>query len=321
MSTVILITGANGFLGSETARQAVAAGMDVRAVDLGKSPIVPGTRYFRADIREPGSLSQALRGVECVVHAAGLAHVFNRRRSKEEDFFIVNERGTKYVAQTAALVNVKHFVLISSVSVYGPTERGSRDESTPLRPEGIYAESKLQAEQRAREIAESSGMSLTILRLTTLYGPGDPGNVARLLASIDRRRFVWVGKGSNLKSLLYVGDAARAILAVANAAPAGIRAFNVCAPPCSIREVVDQMALALGKKGPALGIPASLALRGAWLIDRLSGRSKGSSTEAAILKFLSDDVIDGRLFNRTFAFQTVVSLREGLRREVAWYRG
>ena len=58
-------------------------------------------------------------------------------------------------------------------------------------------------------------MALTILRLATLYGEGDPGNVGRLMRTLDRGRFLWIGDGSNRKSLLYRGDAANACMAVA----------------------------------------------------------------------------------------------------------
>ena len=65
-------------------------------------------------------------------------------------------------------------------------------------------------------------MALTILRLATLYGEGDPGNVGRLMRKLDRGRFLWIGDGSNRKSLLYKGDAARACMAVAERPASGI---------------------------------------------------------------------------------------------------
>jgi nucleoside-diphosphate-sugar epimerase len=112
-------------------------------------------------------------------------------------------------------------ILISSVSVYGPYTLGLYDENTPCRPVGPYPLSKFHAELRAIEIADKSGMALTILRLATLYGEGDPGNVGRLIRSLDQGRFVWIGDGSNRKSLLYKRDAARACVAVASSPAAG----------------------------------------------------------------------------------------------------
>ena len=72
-------------------------------------------------------------------------------------------------------------------------------------------------------------MALTILRLATLYGEGDPGNVGRLIRTLDRGRFLWIGDGSNRESLLYKGDAARACMAVAERPASGINIYNVSA--------------------------------------------------------------------------------------------
>ena len=68
-------------------------------------------------------------------------------------------------------------------------------------------------------------MALTILRLATLYGEGDPGNVGRLMRTLDRERFLWIGNRRNRKSLLYKGDAARACMAVAERPASGINIY------------------------------------------------------------------------------------------------
>jgi len=86
-----------------------------------------------------------VQGAECIIHAAGLAHIFDKTKADNAPFKAVNEIGTANVAQTAAKAGVKHFILISSVSVFGPFTRGVYDESRPCRPEGKYAESKYQA--------------------------------------------------------------------------------------------------------------------------------------------------------------------------------
>ena len=211
---LVLITGAKGFLGSEIVRQAVAAQLPVRATDKYVESLTPDVDHRPADILDLSSLKSVFHNVSVVIHAAGLAHIFDKTKGVTAPFKAINEQGTANVAYAAAEAGVRHFILISSVSVYGPFTQGTYDESVPCRPEGPYAESKYQAEQRAIEIAQQSGMALTILRLATLYGEGDPGNVARLMRTIDRGRFIWVGDGSNRKSLLYKGDAARAILAV-----------------------------------------------------------------------------------------------------------
>jgi len=321
MSNVVcLITGAKGFLGSEIVRQAIAAHLAVRATDKYTGSITPDVDYRPADILDLSSLNSIFRDVSLVVHVAGLAHVFDKTKVVIAPFKAINEQGTANVARVAAEAGVRHFILISSVSVYGPFTQGVYDESAPCRPEGPYAESKYQAEQRAIEIAQQSGMALTILRLATLYGEGDPGNVARLMRTIDRGRFVWVGDGSNRKSLIYKGDAARATLAVLQHPASGINIYNVSAPPCTMRQVVDGLAAALNRRPFPVRIPASGASMAMWLVAGLMrGHGKSGAWRGTLVKWLADDVYDAGKFQREFNFEVQVNLAVGLRREVQWY--
>jgi len=318
-SRVCLITGANGFLGSEILRQAVAESFPVRATDISTEALIPDTYYLPADILDLSKLNSVFRGMNSVIHAAGLAHIFDKAKAANAPFKSVNEIGTANTVQTAAAVGVKHFILISSVSVYGPFTHGVYDENVPCHPQGPYAESKYQAEQRAIEIAKASGMALTILRLATLYGEGDPGNVARLMRSIDRGRFIWIGNGSNRKSLLHREDAARACLAVMKSPATGVNIYNVSAPPCTMREVVDRLADALGKPISPFAIPALWVRVISGLLSVLP-LSRWQTLAATAQKWLADDVYHGSKFAQAFNFQTQVNLTEGLRREVAWYR-
>lgn len=262
--TQILITGAAGFLGREVVCRSQAAGLCLRATDRQRGDL-PATLDFRAaDITIPDTLRGLFDDVDCVIHVAGLAHVFNKAQAATAPFHQINALGTDHVARAAAQAGVPAMVLVSSVSVYGPhdSRKGDRlvDETCPCHPETPYAESKYQAEQLAAAAARAAGMRLRILRLATLYGEGDPGNVARLFRTIDRRRFVWIGDGSNQKSLIHRDDAARACIAAAISPGEGLQTYNVAAPPSSMREIVETIAKALCRKVPAWRIPAGIAI-------------------------------------------------------------
>ena len=308
----VLITGANGFLGTTIVRQAMDSQIPFHATDIHESSVTSGIDYHRSDVTDLSALKPLPKGLSTVIHTAGLAHIFDSAEAQNAPFHSVNVTGTANMINAAALAGALHFVLVSSVSVYGPYTHGVYDEDVPCDPVGPYASSKYEAELKAREIAERTGMALTILRLATLYGEGDPGNVGRLVRSLDRRRFVWIGTGANRKSLLYKEDAARACLKAATRPASGINIYNVSAPPCTMREIVDGISGALGKRPFPVCVPASLAL----LLSR--GISKG--LHQTIKKWLSEDVYNTDRFDGTYGFKTAVSLEDGLRREVGWYR-
>jgi nucleoside-diphosphate-sugar epimerase len=313
-----LLTGANGFLGRIILSSLQASGISARATDLGSASGASDILYRKANITRPEELKPVLENVTTVIHVAGLAHIFSPDANSAEKFRQINEIGTANVASVAAAAGVGHFILISSVSVYGPYTQGIYDEKTPANPVGPYALSKYNAELRASEIARKSGMALTILRLATLYGEGDPGNVGRLMQTLDRGRFLWVGDGSNRKSLLYKGDAARACVAVAGRPAAGINIYNVSAPACTMREIVDGIAAALGKRPVSVRVPAPLVLFLSRHLSRIPHR-RLAGLHQTVRKWLAEDIYDTRRFEEAYGFQTKTSLKEGLKREVDWY--
>lgn len=315
----ILITGANGFLGSTIVRQALASKISFRATDLQKTPVISGIDYHPADVTDPSTLKLVLKGITGVIHAAGLAHIFDSVQAQKAFFNAINVTGTVNMINAAVLTGVQHFVLISSVSVYGPFTHGMYSEDNPCHPVGAYAKSKHRAELEAQEISRKSAMALTILRLATLYGEGDPGNVGRLMRALDRGRFFWIGDGSNRKSLLYKGDAARACLAVAARPASGASVYNVSTPPCTMRDIVDGLAMTLGKKPLPGRIPASVAMSAGKVLSCLPYKGF-SGLRATIQKWLAEDIYDTSRIESDFGFHPQVDLIEGLKREVDWYR-
>ncbi len=315
----LVCTGATGFIGSELVRQAAAQGLAVRGLARAAVAPVAGVTFHRGDVRDPSSLRAAFEGACTVVHAAALAHVFDHRRNDADLFTAVNEVGTANVVRAAVEARVTRVVLVSSVSVYG---RGDGvDESVPCRPAGPYATSKWRAEERAGEAASAAGVPLTVLRLATVYGEGDRGNVARLMRALDRGRFVWVGDGANRKSLIHRQDAAAALLLAASRSTAIAGTFNVTAAPCSMREIVDILSDALGRRSPVRAVPGWVARAGArGALGITNGRGPIGALGVALSKWLADDAYDGSRFAATFGFRPRVSLPEGLARQVAWYR-
>ena len=308
----VLVTGGSGFLGSAVVKALLRCGYRVHTLQRKGGPQVAGAVHHVGDIQNAADVTRALDGIPYVIHAAGLAHVF--RPSAASPFHEVNELGTDVVVRAAVAAGVRHVVHVSSVSVYGSSGAEGR-ESSPIRPEGPYATSKAAAEARATAAVQGSTTRLTILRLATLYGPGDRGNVQRLVDAIAAGRFIWLGQGSNRKSLIYVDDAAEACVVALGSTRPGVEVFNVSSPPVRMDDIVSSVAAALGRRAPRWYVPAMVA-NAAGVVAAAAFGARGRALRATLTKWLNDDVYPGDEFVRRFAFQPRVTLREGIARQV-----
>jgi nucleoside-diphosphate-sugar epimerase len=312
-SRQLLVTGASGFFGSSIVDLALHAGWHVRAFSRSQNTQIKDVETFVGDIDDMAALHRVSEGVTAIVHAAGLAHVYGASAKNSDCFNAVNEVGTGNVVDTAVKLGIPHVVLISSVSVYGNYSGSMCDEAAPCCPQSPYAISKWRGELKAAELVAKGRGSLTILRLATIYGEGDRGNVAKLIGTLDRGRFLWPGSGQNQKSLIYKEDAARACLCALERQVPGTEVFNVSAPPVSMREIVAAICQALGRPIPRHAIPpALLKIAGAISVSLGDPGQLGQRLQ----KFIHDDVYDGSKFESTFDFRAAISLTEGMRREV-----
>jgi nucleoside-diphosphate-sugar epimerase len=260
-------------------------------------------------------------GMTCVIHTAGLAHVFNKSKALATPFKQVNEIGTANVARAAVMAGVQHVIVVSSVSVYGNSTPTMCDEDSACLPVDAYAESKWRAELRAIEATRNTTTALSILRMATIYGEDDPGNISRLIGSIDRRRFVWIGDGRNRKSLIHRQDAARACVMAVQHRAARDQLFVITAPACTMLEIVSTIADALGCQVYPIKIPATWAKAIAVSNDRMSHwlGVPLPLTLALVERFLGENVYNGDKIARLLGFQPQVNLTDGIRREVQWY--
>lgn len=321
----VLVTGAKGFLGRAIVEELLQNEFEVLTTAKSASANdLPD--YYQADITEAESLNvlENIGEIDAIIHAAGLAHQF--KEIGGEKFWKINVEGTGNVAALAARLKVKKFILISSVAVYGEAKRTETgfEEDSDCQPDGFYAESKLEAEKAAIEVFSKNPSDLIILRPSTIVGENDQGNVARLIRAIDRRRFIWLGKGENLKSLVYKTDVARACACfLGNSGFPGnnkTNIYNVTAEPLSMREIVLEIAKALDKFVPPIHFPAPPLQKSLHLLYKASSGKKIEKIAGTIDKWLADDVFSGEKIKTEIGFQIETSPIEGIRREALSYR-
>jgi len=281
------------------------------------APTPSGVRWNSGSLDDLPALQSLCDGADAIIHCAGLAHVFRPGPQTPAEFVRVNVQGTRNAFEAAAQAGIHDWVLVSSVSVYGGGAAVSVPESAICKPAGDYARTKFEAEQFAAELAARAGARLTILRMATLYGEGDRGNILRLMQSLHAHRFPPIG-GTNRKTLLYVEDAARACLLPLRSPVEGTQIFNVAGPAYPMKEIVGAMAKGLGISAPAVWLPAGPVSKIAGLAAA-TGIPQLRRAAAQLEKFLGEDAYDGSLFRRAAGFEPAVGLEEGMRREAAWY--
>jgi len=266
------------------------------------------------DLRDPDTLAAATRGVQTILHAAGLVHV---RRTR--DWYEVNTRGTQRLVEASLRNGVERFVYISSNAAAGRAEKPGRilTEADPPRPRSHYGRSKLLAEQAL--LRQAGELEAVVLRPCMFYGPPVPARHVEVYQRILDGRMPLVGHGRFARSLSYIDNLVQGCrLALAHPVAAGEVYYITDQPVYTTRQIVEAMAQALGcplrllrlprAVGPvAHAVDQALAAAGIyWQTLHLVGESDwhvGVSCEKAM---------------RELGYRPRVELHEGMRRAVQW---
>jgi nucleoside-diphosphate-sugar epimerase len=155
---------------------------------------------------------------------------------------------------------VKRFVFISSVKAGGGLASGKCiNESDQSEPEGVYGESKREAELELLKIGKESAMHVSIIRPSLVYGPGVKGNLQLMLAGISRGWFPPLPETGNRRSMIHVDDLVQAILLVSEDKRANGEIFIATdGTPYSSREIYNAMCGVTGKLIPKWSVPKAL---------------------------------------------------------------
>lgn len=194
---VVLVTGANGFIGTHLTPLLARNGWSVRRA-LRKP--VARTDFLIGSLDLTTDWTHVLAGVDAVVHLAARVH-HPHEEGAVEIYRSINVDGTLKLAHCAAAAGVRHFIFLSTILVNGRSTdgRGPFSEEDTFTPRGVYGRSKAAAETGLRTIASESGMRVTVIRPPLVYGAGAKGNFRALtravrlglplpLDSIDNRR-------------------------------------------------------------------------------------------------------------------------------------
>ena len=322
--TRILVTGGTGFVGSS-----IIAGIqntnkyELYNLSRNKTEIINSEhseKQIQCDISDYNALKklEGLENLEVIIHTAGLAHQFGK--VSKVDFWRTNLLGTENICRLAGKLQVRHLILISSVSVYGDHGELEIDETFACNPVGFYAQSKLKAEQKALELCQKSGIGLTILRLGTVIGEGDIGNVSRLIMLIDKNRFLWVGDGSNKKSLIYKKDVADCVIRLLETKKDNKpEVYNLTSVALSMKEIVAMISANLKKKPISLKLPEKIIGKFFQLNEKTFSLKVLKKIENIVKKWLSNDIFSGKTLYENYGFMPQTPISEAIKRQVDSY--
>ncbi|MGG7509599.1 NAD-dependent epimerase/dehydratase family protein [Plantibacter sp. YIM 135249] len=228
-----LVTGAAGFIGTETVRQLLQRGATVRGVDMFsdyydvslKRANVESNTHDRFEMIEGDlnslDVSNALDGVDVVLHLAGQPGV---RKSWGGDFGVYtrnNVDATQRLLEAARkTASLKRFVYASSSSVYGQAESYPTSEDARPQPFSPYGVTKLAGEHLAALYRQNYGTPVVAFRFFTVYGPRQRPDMAFtrfLTAAIRDEALTVYGTGEQIREFTYVGDIVDALLRAGDA--------------------------------------------------------------------------------------------------------
>jgi UDP-glucose 4-epimerase len=268
----ILVTGASGFIGQHLVRKLSQSGYRVRAAArqpiMFDGPNIEGIAL--GDMSRSFAAEYVVRGVDAVIHAAGMAHA--RPGIPDAAYTAINVDATRQLARAARAARVKRFVLMSSVRAQvGPRYDGVVTEETPAAPTDAYGRSKIEAEAITAELLAGSTTRWTVLRPVLVYGPGVKGNMAALMRLAARPYPLPLAALKSRRSLLSIVNLLTAIDHILQAEAAEDTSFIVAdSKPVTIADAVR--ALRRGRDRPSLLFPVPERAVAAAL--RLTGRSE-----------------------------------------------
>lgn len=319
----VLVTGASGFLGSHVAERLAADGHQVRLLLRSTS----SRRFLNfphepviGDVCEPESLPDAVSGVDVVIHTAGLV-----KARGEAEFYWVNALGTAYLLEAIAEENpyLQRFVYVSSLAAHGPSPNGRpRPVDARPRPVTAYGRSKLAGEDFTRRSPLAARS--VIFRPPVIYGPRDPALVPFFKLARYRIAPLLMG-GKNRISIIYVEDAARAIVQAATAeADVGGKTYTLDdGQTYSWRDLLEAVERAVGRRALRVNSPVWLFQVAALVCESFGAvtRRPVSLTRDKVREMAQRHwVCHHADLARDLGWKPSVLIGEGARRTADWYR-
>jgi nucleoside-diphosphate-sugar epimerase len=325
----LLVTGATGFVGRHLVPALERAGhsLTLPVRDSGAKarlpkPVVANQRrvLVLGDIDEQTDWREALQDSDAVLHLAARAHLLDHRAKDEDAFMRVNARGTSRLVQQSIDAGIGRFILMSSIGAVTASSDSVVTLDTPCTPETPYGRSKLAAERALIDHSRGTNMAWTILRPTLVYGPGNPGNMGRLVALVRRGLPLPLGAVANRRSFTFVENlVAATITSLSDQNAAGAVFLLGDGDDLSTAELIRRIAGLTGSRARLVSVPMPL-LRGVARTTEAFAKATGLTLPldpATVRRLESSLYVDIEPLREKLGWTPPVGVDEGLRRMLA----
>jgi len=276
MSTkTFLVTGGSGFVGRALIGRLLASAdchvvAPLRRAETATDPRIHSVQW--SGLGRGQDLSEAMQGVDCVIHTAARVHIMNEVVADPlAAFRLANVQGTLDLARQAATAGVRRFIFVSSIKVNGEGTAPGRvytadDIPAPVDPYGI---SKHEAEQALLSLAAGTGMDVVIIRPVLVYGPSVKANFLSMMRWLYRGVPLPFGAVDNRRSLVALDNLIDLVLTCAEHPAAANQVFLASdGEDVSTTQLLRRLGTALGR--PARLLPVSVGFMSG--VARLLGR-------------------------------------------------
>jgi len=254
-----LVTGGTGFVGSHLVDELLKNDYTVKVLIRLTSNLsyLKGkpVSLITGDLSDVSSLIAACKGNDVIFHVAALPHEQRHLRS----FYKVNTKGTKNLLEASTQSGVRHFVLMSTTSIYGFPSIPILKEEHATMPKTKYGRSKYLAEQLLWHYGKTHNMHVAAVRAPWITGPRNY-KTPHIIRTIEEGRFFYVRTPQTVISIVDVRDVADCLRHAAEHPETNGQAMNVKSFDCTVQAYIEAIAAKLSVSSPTRTLPLQTAL-------------------------------------------------------------
>ena len=308
----ILVTGADGFIGSHLTEMLVQQNYEVSALVfynsqnswgwLEDTKVKDKVKVINGDIRDPHHCATITEGIDCIINLAALIAIPDSYVSPSS-YISTNVMGTLNLCQSAIKNKVSKFIQVSTSEVYGTALYVPIDEKHPLQPQSPYSASKISSDSIAFSFYSSYGLNLSIARPFNTYGPRQSARaiIPTIISQcLSENKIIKLGDLSPTRDFTYVKDTCSGLIAIMNSSKTVGKTINIGSNnEFSVKEILDH-------------------------IQKLTGNKLDVSFESERIRPKASEVYrlrcDNTLLKKISDFELKYDFIEGLKDTIQWFQ-